>query len=171
MKLQQRYIRTLVAVTATLLLLSADVVAQDHGQRDEGEVSKMTQEISQEVYSPYCPGKTLAMCPSGGASKVRQDIQDLARQGLSKPEIKDAIVAEYGEEYRMKQPETQDNMTLFLLLAGAFAVALLALYVLVARRSKGGEERAASPSDPPLNEQLSGEEEDYLEEVRREYSG
>lgn len=161
----------LVALAAAFLLMSGPVFAQAQGKRSEGEVSKMTQEVSQEVYSPYCPGKTLAMCPSGGASKVRQDIQNFAREGMTKSEIKDAIVAQYGEEYRMKRPETQDNMTLFLLLAGALGIALLALYFLVGRSKSGGESRAGSPSDPPLDEQLSGEDEEYLEAVRQEYGG
>ena len=160
-----------VVFAVALLLASIPVLAQEHGQRSEGEVSKMTQEISQELYSPYCPGKTLAMCPSGGASKVRQDIQNFAREGMTKSEIKDAVVAQYGEEYRMKQPETQDNMTLFVLLAGALGIALLALFFLVSRSKSGGESRAGSASDPPLDEQLSGEDEDYLEAVRQEYGG
>jgi cytochrome c-type biogenesis protein CcmH/NrfF len=155
----------------TLALLAGPAWAQDHGTRSEGEVSKLTQEVSHEIYSPYCPGKTLAMCPSGGASKVRQDIQELAREGMSKPEIKDTIVAQYGEEFRMSQPETQDNMTLFILLAGALMVALLALFFLINRKGGSGASRASSPSDPPLDEQLSGEDEEYLAEVRKEYSG
>ncbi len=166
------------AIFALTLILGAPALAQEapelakeHGQRSDGEVSKVTQEVSQEIYSPYCPGKTLAMCPSGGASKVRQDIQDLARNGMSKPEIKDAIVAQYGEEFRMRQPETRDNMTLFVMLAGALGLALLALYFLVSRSKKGGADRAGAPSDPPLDEQLSNDEEAYLEEVRSEYSG
>lgn len=159
------------ATLVLALIFATPALAQEHGQRGDGEVSKITQEISQEVYSPYCPGKTLAMCPSGGASQVRQDIQELARQGLKKEEIKDAIVAQYGEEYRMKAPETRDNMTLFVMLAVALGLALLAIFFLVSRSKKGGEARASSPSDPPLDEQLSSEEEAYLSEVRDEYSG
>ncbi|MGM0556459.1 MAG: hypothetical protein ACQEVA_08800, partial [Myxococcota bacterium] len=50
------------ALALVLAFLATPVSAQEeHGKRSEGEVSKMTQEVSQEIYSPYCPGKTLAM--------------------------------------------------------------------------------------------------------------
>ena len=78
-----------------------------HGVRDSGEVSKVTQEVSKEIYSPFCPGKTLAMCPSGGASEVRQEIQVLAKEGLEKQDIKEAIIDKYGEEFRMVEPPAE----------------------------------------------------------------
>lgn len=158
-----------IGLTLALALTLAPQASAEQA-RSAGEVSKLTQELSQEIYSPYCPGKTLAMCPSGGASKVRQDIQEMASQGLSKQKIKDRVVEEYGEEFRMTPPERGDNITLFILLAAALAVALSVLYVLVRRRSEDSTE-STGPLDAPLEEQLSAEDARYLEDVRREYSG
>lgn len=173
-------LRTRLVAPAALfltLLLAAPALAQDgapagDSTRDPGEVSKITSEVSQEVYSPFCPGKTLAMCPSGGASEVRQEIQNLARDGKSKAEIKDAIVDKYGEEYRMVEPPSQDNYTLLGILAGAFVLCIFAIWFLAGRGRGRRDELSTEPgtqSPPPAEEDLSDEEKEYLEQVRGEY--
>ena len=63
------------------------------GSRSQGEVSTISMQLSDEIYSPFCPGKTLSMCPSPNAAKVRRDIQRMAREGMSKDEIKQEFVS------------------------------------------------------------------------------
>lgn len=157
----------LAAALLVPFLAAAPALAQEtHGQRDSGEVSKVTQEVSKEIYSPFCPGKTLAMCPSGGASDVRQEIQVLAKEGLEKQDIKEAIIDKYGEEFRMVEPPAEDNYALLSVLAGALVLCLAAIWFFAARRRTEG---GADDVDAPTEEEMSSEERAYLEELRGEY--
>jgi cytochrome c-type biogenesis protein CcmH/NrfF len=99
--------------TALLLLVTSPALAQSTDATPTvGEVARMRTEVSNEIYSPFCPGKTLAMCTSPNAAAVRRDIQDLARDGKDKETIKNEIVARYGEEFRFTEPPAQDNAAL-----------------------------------------------------------
>ena len=144
-----------------VLLLGAEpVFAQDV---DAGRISRVTHEVSMEVYSPFCPGKTLAMCPSPNAAEVRRDIQDMASKGMDKEAIKDAVVSKYGEEFRLQEPPASDNWVLLIgILITLFLVVLLIRYV--ARKGPTSSESSGKPESE--NEQ---ETEDYLDELRDEY--
>ena len=52
------------------------------------------------LWSPYCPGMMLEVCPSPGGEMLRDSIGSMARAGLTADSIVEVIVAEYGEEYR-----------------------------------------------------------------------
>jgi cytochrome c-type biogenesis protein CcmH/NrfF len=76
-------VRQLALATLLIALLATPAAAQAPPAapaRDPGQVSQITMEISNQIYSPFCPGKTLVMCPSPGAAEVRQRIQNMARE-------------------------------------------------------------------------------------------
>jgi cytochrome c-type biogenesis protein CcmH/NrfF len=52
------------------------------------------------LWSPYCPGMMLEVCPSPGGTMLRDSIDSLARSGLGSDSIVELIVSAYGEEYR-----------------------------------------------------------------------
>jgi cytochrome c-type biogenesis protein CcmH/NrfF len=52
------------------------------------------------LWSPYCPGMMLEVCPSPGGAMLRSSIDSLARSGLDADSIVELVLAEYGEEYR-----------------------------------------------------------------------
>ncbi|AWV90264.1 cytochrome c-type biogenesis protein [Bradymonas sediminis] len=135
--------------------------------RTPGAASTLSQQIGQEIYSPFCPGKTLEMCPSGQASEVRQDIQEMALQGMPKQEIIDTIVGDIGEKYRVVAPPAEDDYMLLGIIFAALLLCLVAIYFFGWRgRKKGGlddGEEAVSAED------LSEEDRLYLEELRGEY--
>lgn len=135
--------------------------------RDPGAASALAQQISNEIYSPFCPGKTLEMCPSSGASEVRQHIQQMARDGVDRQEIIEVVIADIGEKYRIVAPPAQDNYMLLGLLIAAFVFFLLVVIVLTRRaRAAGASEREAGEG---AGEELSAEDRLYLEELRGEY--
>jgi len=132
--------------------------------RSPGEVSNVVEELSQTIYSPYCPGKTLAMCPSGGAAEVRRDIQEMARRGLPEDEIRERVIEEHGEEYRLNEPPTEDNYPL----VGVIVAALLVCIVAVLVFSRAGGSSGGDDPDPAEGD-LSEEDELYLRELRSQY--
>lgn len=133
-----------------------------------GEVSRISQEISNEILSPFCPGKSLDMCPSPNAAAVRREIQELAAQGKSKTEIKEYVITTYGEEFRIIEPPAQDNIALFiaLLLGLIFAGALI--FVLSRRRQEPNAVASQNPLHQDEDEDLSDEDKAYLDRLRED---
>lgn len=156
------------ALLLLLLLCVANASpAAAQSERTPGQASTLSQQIGQEIYSPFCPGKTLEMCPSGQASEVRQDIQKMALQGVPKQEIIDTIVGDIGEKYRVVAPPAEDDYMLLGILFAAFLLCLVAIYFFGWRgRKKGGLD---AEEETVVAEDLSEEDRLYLEELRGEY--
>jgi cytochrome c-type biogenesis protein CcmH/NrfF len=161
-------------VGIVMLTAGSTALAQTDGKaqtkRNPGEVSNVVEELSQEIYSPYCPGKTLAMCPSGGAAKVRREIQDMAEEGMTKQQIKDQVIEEHGEEFRYEKPPAKDNYPLLGMIIAGLLLCGFAVWWFTRRR----EEDASETDDPegPVpddDEDLSDEDEMYLDEIRSQY--
>lgn len=130
---------------------------------DEGHVSRITHEVSNEIYSPFCPGKTLAMCPSPNAAEVRMQIQSMAKEGLETEQIKEKIVAQYGEEFRLVDPPLLDNVGLMgILLFGALLAGLLV-------RSLSMRRGEVSPADATPAREEARPDDGYVSELRDIY--
>ena len=152
----------------TVAMAQAPSAGED--ARTQGEVSRLSLELGQQIYSPFCPGKTLQMCTSPNAAAVRREIQDKLREGKTPDQIKTDIIDSYGEEFRMVEPPASDNIALFVALAIGLLLALTAVYVMTRRR------KTDAPGQAMGDEQGVGEEEDlsedekaYLDELRKTY--
>jgi cytochrome c-type biogenesis protein CcmH/NrfF len=132
-------------------------------ERTEGQVSNVVQAMSQQIYSPYCPGKTLSMCPSGGAAAVRRDIQQLARQGWTTTAIREAILDACGEEYRFEEPPSQDNY----LLMATVLLGLVLCIVAVLYFTRGDND--ADGMDDAEEASLDQRDKQRLDDIRHEY--
>lgn len=157
-----------LVVIATLLVV---VFSASATERSADEVSRITRQISQEIYSPYCPGKNLAMCPSSNALDARMEIQRYAAQGMEAEEIKAIFYERYGEEVAMVPPPAQDNFTLLGLIFGGLILAVVAVRFLGRRRRSGdGEEDEEAPGGS-FDQAFEAEaDEEYLDELRAEYN-
>ncbi len=56
------------------------------------------QRIFTGLMSPYCPGLTVAACPSPGAEAIRQSVRARLARGDTRAAIVDSLVAVYGEQ-------------------------------------------------------------------------
>lgn len=149
--------------------------------KSEAEISRTTVEVSNEVMSPFCPGKTLAMCPSPAAAEVRRDIQQMASQGDDTETIKRKLIEEYGDEFEIIEPgRFDDALILGLIIFGLLLC--LAVVLLISKRGKGrgDEDDDSDQSDGGSNDggstgpTLSGAEDgalddSYLSTLRDEY--
>lgn len=71
--------------------------------RDDGgaaQPERVLQELSHDLMSPYCPGRTIASCPSGLARKLEDRIYTEAKAGKSREQIEEQLVAEFGPDIR-----------------------------------------------------------------------
>ena len=163
-----------IALLSICCSLPAFAQTAASGSRTQGEVSTISMQLSDEIYSPFCPGKTLSMCPSPNAAEVRRDIQRMAREGMTKDEIKQEVLNVYGEEFRIVEPPPEDNALL--------VVAISAVVFLTRRRNAaiaGGKNETPSKQDAPSQddedviaegEALDDDERAYLKDLRDELS-
>lgn len=106
------------------------------------------QELSNDLMSPYCPGRTISSCPSGNARKLEDHILEQARAGKTREEIEADLVDRFGPDIVGYAPRP-------VVLYGTGIVALMAL-VLIAmigrrwvRRSGLRSPVPAAKSAPP----------------------
>ena len=118
-------------------------------------------DIEDEVMCPVC-GTTLELAEQAPqADRERELIRRLIAQGLTKQQIKDELVDEYGEDV-LAVPESEGfDITNWLVPAAGFAVALLALGFDAAALRR----RRAGPEPEPL----TGAESDRLDADLKRY--
>jgi cytochrome c-type biogenesis protein CcmH len=101
------------------------------------------QRIFTSLMSPYCPGLTVAACPSPGAEAIRQSVRARLARGDTRAAIVDSLVAVYGEQLLGAPPARRWGLALWvppavILLAGG---TFLTLWL-----RRRGAPREAAPS-------------------------
>ncbi len=75
-------------------------------------------ELSHDLMSPYCPGRTIASCPSPQARKLEAHILEQAESGKSREQIETSLVARFPDiRGYVGRPEILYGTALFALLA------------------------------------------------------
>lgn len=64
----------------------------------EADVARRVKHLSDELKSPFCPGKTLLTCTSGQAYELRVEIRDMVMAGMTDQAIIEDLKQRYGEE-------------------------------------------------------------------------
>ncbi len=64
----------------------------------DADAERLLSQLSNELMSPFCPGRTIASCPSDQARKLEDRILADAKAGKSRAEIEQALVERYGAE-------------------------------------------------------------------------
>jgi cytochrome c-type biogenesis protein CcmH/NrfF len=85
--------RILIASAALALLLAVSAAAAD-------EPEGWAYEIAHELMSPFCPGRTLADCPSGYAESLRLWIIVQEAAGRSRADVENELYERYGDIMR-----------------------------------------------------------------------
>lgn len=152
------------AVIFAVLFAGFAAVATADAPGDD-EVSRITRQVSQEIYSPYCPGQTLQMCPSSNAAETRREIQQMARQGMDADQIKRQLLDRYGDEYEMVEPSSTDEMALLGGIVGGLLIAVAAVGFFVGRLRDGDGDF----DEPEFGDGDDPEGDEYLDELRAEY--
>ncbi len=118
------------ALVLVLALLAASALAQD-----ELELARAREahELSRELMSPYCPGRTLADCPSPDAGAVRDEIREALRAGEPVDAIRARIESRFGAQVIGVPTTTLGWMIPVVMLAAGAIVLVLALRRAVSR--------------------------------------
>jgi len=124
------------------------------------DIDAQAQALFREVMSPFCPGLTLADCPSQQAFEMRGDIERRLKNGESRQVIVDELVATYGAQILSDPSDTPIGrvvwgvpIVLSVLAAGALA---LFLRRVTRPRDVGTADAEATPSERRrLDEELA----------------
>jgi cytochrome c-type biogenesis protein CcmH len=102
-------------------------------------------EISSEVMCPVC-GTLLELAEAPQAQREKAFIARLVAAGKSKTQIKDALVAEYGEEVLAVPRGSGFDLSAYVVPIVAFFVAVVALALGVLRWRRAGETGEGRPA-------------------------
>lgn len=153
--------RSLVAGRcATLCVLAAALTVMGAAAQDQED---LVRDIAAHLRCPVCQNLSVADSPSELANQMRGVIRDRLKAGESREQIETYFVEKYGEWVLLAPKKRGFNLLAWLLpfvgvVAGAFAVAVLARRWAAAREAKGSD----TPSPPNPND------EPYRERLRRE---
>ncbi|MEZ4381634.1 MAG: cytochrome c-type biogenesis protein CcmH [Nannocystaceae bacterium] len=111
-------------------------------QGPSSEAEELVIELSHDLMSPYCPGRTIATCPSPQARKLENEMLVKAEAGMSREEIESELVARF--------PDIQGYVGRPEILWGTAVAAILAIaaLALAARRWIRQGRDAGLPSAP-----------------------
>lgn len=149
-----------VLVMAALVLGAPAVVAQtvEGKSLDDPKTEALAFDIAQRTMSPFCPGRTLADCPSGNATEWRQDIRAMLQKGMSPAEIQKVLNQRAGENLS-GAPESSLGWALpVALVVGALVVLTLVLRRI--RRDDAADAAATQASSSRRNADENDEDDE-----------
>ncbi|UCF40668.1 MAG: cytochrome c-type biogenesis protein CcmH [Gemmatimonadota bacterium] len=149
-------------IRPTLVLLALSLVAgaarPQEPALDAQGIDTKAHELYDRIMSPFCPGRTLANCPSPQAATMREGVRRQLAAGMSDDEILDSIYAIYGEVV-LGAPRAEGFGILAWVMPGVFLLLGVALLVAWLRST----ERRAATQGSTLQPELDSEEQARLE--------
>lgn len=122
-------------------------------------IDKAANEIFSSVMSPFCPGMTIATCPSSQAADLRVEIRARLAAGATKQDVLDELYAVWGEDVLGPAPTGGLGVFAWLVPGGVMVLAAAALTVWLRSSSRryGTEAAAAGTLDPEAQRRLEQE--------------
>lgn len=134
------------------------------------EQARRSNSIARNTMSPFCPGRTLADCPSPNAADWRADIRKWVAEGLSAEQIRARLERRVDGGTLSGSPSTSLGWALPVLLA-VVSIGLLAVIL----RRVSNPKRAQAPlhrnePDPDVDDELNGTGDEQDDDVDHEPS-
>lgn len=149
-----------LAVALAGLLAGPVAAAADEGSEESG----YGYALAHELMSPYCPGRTLAACPSEQAAELRQWILLQEAAGATREEVVATLEARFGEVIR-SSPEAEGwGLAAWLLPGAAVAAGALMVWLVLRRMVRPAASSAArdgvpdAPASPPSSRESAPDE-------------
>jgi cytochrome c-type biogenesis protein CcmH/NrfF len=113
--------------------------------------SRRAQKLADDLKSPFCPGKTLKACTSPNAARLRRDIQDMVKRGMSDADIIYQLKSAHDrDDFSVTNPD-QPFYTIFLPFL-PFVILTAAMLFMIRRWKRGVASGAPLDSDEALDE-------------------
>jgi len=160
-----RWQRTVVAVCIALVLIVPTAQAQENSPPTLDQI----QAVARELYCPLCNGVRLDNCDLQACVQMRQQISDRLTAGVSKEQIKQEFVAQYGPVVLGEPPREGLNWAIWLLPVVALIGGAIWIFVTLRGWTKApaGPASAAPAAEAklPLTPSTHAESDDYLAQV------
>lgn len=153
-------------VVLGIVLLVATAIGRMVGGREPAAptASDATLAVSHELMSPFCPGLTLAACPSPAAYELRSEIRSRFEAGESRDVIVADLTRRHGEAI-LGTPPSRGLGAAVWAIPFVVAVALAGLLRVVLRRDAADRARTPAPSPSTVPARLRARLDDELAEL------
>jgi cytochrome c-type biogenesis protein CcmH/NrfF len=154
------------ACAALLALAALSAAADEPGApADGGASTSWAYDLANDLMSPFCPGRSLADCPSPDAASLRMWILVQAAAGRTRDDVEQELYARYGEVIRAAPKAEGWGLAAYWIPAGVFAGggALVAWFLHRSTQRARTEEPPVRPLDPEVErklDELLGRDED-----------
>jgi len=125
----------------------------------DAEAEVQARALFTEVMSPFCPGLTLADCPSPNAFTMRGDIERRLKNGESRQAIVDELVKTYGAQILADPSDTPIGSIVWgvPIALSVLAAAGLAFFLRRATRPRSPEAANAPAESPQMRSRVDEE--------------
>jgi cytochrome c-type biogenesis protein CcmH/NrfF len=92
-----RYVRVVAYVLLSVITFAG---GRASAQLSGDELDRQANQIYQQVFSPFCPGRSLNDCPSSKAHDLKKDMRHKLEQGVPPEVVLEQVFTQYGDQYR-----------------------------------------------------------------------
>lgn len=126
------------------------------------ELDREAYRVAHDLMSPFCPGRTLADCPSPYAREVRREIRESLAAGMPASEVKERLTETLGDEIRGRPQRAWGWAMPALVTFGGLLAAVVVIRRLgkpsrVGVAARAADERSVRSSDDLLAARLDEE--------------
>ena len=145
-----------ILLIVSLVLIGSCVPARADARSEA--LDKQAAELYQQVFSPFCAGRSLNDCPSSKAQELKAQMRSKLEAGVPPQTILEDVFRQFGEQYRTV-PAYQGFGKLVWWVPVAFLVfgLFVALIVVLSRRSSrqvSTSQRTSAHSTPPISDEV-----------------
>jgi cytochrome c-type biogenesis protein CcmH/NrfF len=136
----------IVALVAAISVGGPCLVADERSEALDREATN----LYQQVFSPFCPGRSLNDCPSSKAGELKDEMRAELEAGKSPEVILNEVFQKYGDQYRAVPQFSGVGVLVWLVPIGFVAIGLaVAVGVSISRKKTGSA--AVSQNKPALS--------------------
>jgi len=151
-----RSVTNLLAILVAIVCVGAATVFAD--ERSEA-LDREATNLYQQVFSPFCPGRSLNDCPSSKAGELKDEMRAELEAGKSPEVILNEVFQKYGDQYRAVPQFSGVGVLVWLVPIGFVAIGLaIAVGVSISRK------KSASVTVSSNKTALSADEERRIQE-------
>lgn len=149
-------VRALFVAMWCALLVGVQGVAAD--ERSEA-LDREATNLYQQVFSPFCPGRSLNDCPSSKAAELKDEMRAELEAGKASEVILQEVFTKYGDQYRAVPPFAGVGMLVWLV-----PIAFVGIGLMIAVRVSNSRKKNAPVSSRTTTSHLSEEDERKIQE-------
>ncbi len=107
--------------------------------------------MAHDLMSPFCPGRTLAACPSPQADQLRQWILFQAAAGQTQEQIEETLFERFGD-VMLSAPKAEGGwgISAYAIPIGGFLLGLVFVTWMITRLARGGGSEDSGPTPLPV---------------------